>query len=88
MQLPCECVTSCRHGDGEGMDVHCVPGFICSDTAMGVGVEDEGGGEICSNTFLSIISFMSSRYIPILNMSPSTNLHTCKEDTHMHIHTR
>lgn len=51
-------------------------GLTCSISFMGVGVEDECGGEICSHTFLSIISFMSSRCIPILNMSPSASLHT------------
>lgn len=51
---------------------------------MVVGEEDDWGGEICSHTFLSIISFMSSRCIPILNMSPSTSLHTFY---HIHTHT-
>lgn len=59
-------------------------GVTCSVSLTDVGVEDEWGGEICSRTFLSIISFMSSRVIPILNIAPSTSL--CKL-WHMHTHT-
>lgn len=66
-------VTSCGDGGGGGVDMQM--GFTCGDSFMDVGVEDECGGEICLHTFLSIISFMSSRFIPILNMSPSTSLH-------------
>lgn len=60
-------------------------GVTCSGSLTDVGVEDECGGEICSHTFLSIISFMSSRFIPILNISPSTSL--CKL-WHMHTHVK
>lgn len=60
-------------------------GVTCGGSFTDVGVEDEWGGEICSHTFLSIISLMSSRFIPILNISPSTSLHRL---WHTHTHTR
>lgn len=65
-------ITSCRDFRGKGVDMQ--RGFISSRSLTEVGVEEEQGGEICSHTFLSIISLMSSRCIPILKMSPSTCL--------------
>lgn len=59
-------------------------GVTCRGFFTDVGVEDEWGGEICSHTFLSIISLMSSRFIPILNISPSTSLRGCGTHTHTH----
>lgn len=69
-------ITWCREGGGEGVGMQRGAGFTCSASLVCVGVEDEWGGEICAHTFPSIISFMSSRCIPILKMSPSTSLHT------------
>lgn len=60
-------VTWCRGGGGEG---------VLNGAVFIVGVEDGWGTDICSYTFLSIISLMSSRFIPILKMSPSSCLHT------------
>lgn len=75
-------ITWCSEGCGEGGDMD--RGVTCSGSLTDVGVEDECGGEICSHTFLSIISFMSSRFIPILNISPSTSL---RKLWHTHTHT-
>lgn len=65
-------ITSCRDGRGKGVDMH--RGFISRMSLKDVGVEEEQGRETCSHMFLSIISLMSSRCIPILKMSPSTCL--------------
>lgn len=80
--------TSCRDGGGDGVDMQRTLGFTCSISVMGVGVEDKWGGEICSHTFLSIISLMSSRCIPILKMSPSTSLHMCQQKHREYMHNR